>query len=144
MATHLPYALLFSLLLGGLSPQASGRHHPTPTEPNIKKNQNVTMTSSNPYKIFIAPQKPFFTSRADDIGRQQGMSSEQRKHLKERQKRFESLSPEEKKKLKETRKKFKQLPPGERKRLKQKWRNLPSEERNNIIQKKQKKSSESH
>jgi septal ring factor EnvC (AmiA/AmiB activator) len=133
MAAPLPLTILLTLLLSSLSLQVFARFEPQPSNLNTIYYQEVKSTLANPYQVFTSPEKLLMTSRADDADRQREMSSEQRKRLKERRKRFEALSPEEKQRLRAARNKFKQLPPEERERLKQKWRALPPEERNKAI-----------
>lgn len=139
MALPFPLTAVLSLLLSGLSLQASARMTPVDIDLNIYDYQAINDRLPNPQKVLLAPEKHLMTGWSDDAGRRKDMSPEQRKRLKERRKRFESLPPEEQQRLKEARKKFKQLPPEERKRLRQKWRDLSPKEREKAIRKKRQK-----
>jgi hypothetical protein len=139
MAAPHPLVIVLSLVLSGVSLQASARLDPVGRSSNGYYYQLVAGTLSNPYKVLLVPEKHLIAGQTGDAKHRKDMTPEQRERLKERRKRFESLPPEEKQRLKEARKKFKQLPPEERKRLKQKWRDLSPEERDKAIKKQRQK-----
>lgn len=60
------------------------------------------------------------------------MSPEERKHARERFRRFRRLPPAEQKKLLNARRRFKNLPPEKKRELRKRWRELPPEKRERL------------
>ena len=138
MLSPLSSIIAIALLMSCVSASAHTRLNPIVDKNNIYKYQLTNDNLSNSDEAKPPSEIQIIARQENSAKPEKEMTAEQRKHLKERRKRFEELPAEEKQRLKEAREKFKQLPPEERKRLRQKWRNLSPEERDKAIKRKRK------
>ena len=138
MLSPLPSLLAITLLITCVSASAHTRLNADNEKCNVHIDQVTIDSSSNSDEDKSLHEIQLIALQENTVKSGKEMTPEQRKHLKERRKRFEALPAEEKQRLKEARKKFKQLPPEERKRLRQKWQNLSPEQRDKAIKRKRK------